>query len=70
MKQSKSTGLFCGIAGLAVGVYFGTLPILQNLNSGTLTGQQAGVQLATVAIIVGISAAIMGVIYHRSRNNR
>ncbi|HBY84414.1 MAG TPA: hypothetical protein DEO86_00930 [Colwellia sp.] len=69
MKQSKNIGLFYGIAGLAVGAYFGALPILQHLNSGLLTGQQAGVQSATVAIIVGVSAAIMGVVYHRSRYN-
>jgi hypothetical protein len=69
MKHGKSIGIFCGVIGLFSGVYFGVLPNLSYLNSSVVTGHQVGLTSATLATVIGVSLAIMGVIHHYSNKN-
>jgi hypothetical protein len=69
MKHSKNIGIFCGITGLTLGIYFGVLPNLAYLNSSGMSGHQTGLLHASVATILGVSVAIASAIYHYSSKN-
>lgn len=60
MKNGTLLGLVAGSAGAGAGTYIGVVPVLQDLSSGAITGSDAGISLAIIASILGLSCAAMG----------
>ena len=69
MKNVKSIGLIGGVLGAAVGSYFSATAIINSLNSAAITGQQAGIYSAITATILGMSLALIGIVYNQSSKN-
>ncbi|MBO9492422.1 hypothetical protein J7384_18820 [Endozoicomonas sp. G2_1] len=69
MKNVKSIGLIGGVLGTAIGSYFSAKAIISSLNSAVVTGQQVGIYSAVTATILGMSLALIGIVYNQSSKN-
>ena len=65
MKSGKLFGLVGAAAGVSVGTYLAVAPVLQGLKAGAMSGSDAGLSLAVVGAILGISCAAVAVIYNK-----
>lgn len=65
MKNGTLLGLVAGSAGAGAGTYMAVAPVLQDLSAGAITGSDAGISLAIIASILGLSCAAMGILYRR-----
>ncbi|XLP05591.1 hypothetical protein ACI7YQ_10540 [Alteromonas marina] len=53
MKLGTKIGLSFGFIGCAVGAYFGLSPVYSQLQSGLLSGQEAGLAFCIAGIFIG-----------------
>jgi hypothetical protein len=68
MKIGKNVGIIFSLMGIIIGLYLGVSPILQSLLNGEISGQQAGVYLATIGAILGLSSATACIVFNRAVN--
>lgn len=65
MRNGTLAGLVTGFTGLGAGTHMAMAPVLHDLGAGAATASEAGISLAIVASILGLSCAVMGIIYRR-----
>ncbi|WP_334061965.1 hypothetical protein [Alteromonas genovensis] len=62
MKLGTKLGLSFSVLGCAVGAYFGLSPVFAELQSGALSGQEAGLIFSFVGIFIGSTFATAGLL--------
>ena len=69
MKIGAVVGLIFSLVGILAGAYFAIVPVHSALSTAQISGQQAGVYMATIATILGLSCAAVGFVLNRAANN-
>ncbi|WP_462172211.1 hypothetical protein [Pseudoalteromonas xiamenensis] len=70
MKNVKFIGVVFGGGGALLGSYFSFTAVQLELISGNITGQQAGVFCAILAIVLGFSLAVAGILSNHTNRNK
>ena len=65
MKTGTKIGLIGSISGLVLGIYFSVTPLVANTLMQSLPPQQLGTYAAVIGAILGLSCALIGVVYRR-----
>ena len=61
--NGKVFGLISGVAAMLLGLFFAASAVFDGMQALTISGQQAGVYFGAVGAIVGLSSAVMGVLF-------
>ncbi|MEQ3641013.1 MAG: hypothetical protein ABNH03_14815 [Alteromonas sp.] len=62
MKLGTKFGLSFSVLGCAVGAYLGLSPVFAELQSGALSGQEAGLIFSFVGIFIGTTLATASIL--------
>ena len=62
MKLGTKLGLSFSVCGCAVGAYLGLSPVFAELQSGALSGQEAGLVFSLVGVFIGTTLATAGIL--------
>ena len=62
MKLGTKLGLSFSVLGCAVGAYLGLAPVFAGLQSGALSGQEAGLIFSFVGMLIGITVATASIL--------
>ncbi|WMN58987.1 hypothetical protein NI389_12255 [Pseudoalteromonas xiamenensis] len=53
MKLGTKFGILFSCLGCSIGAYFGLSPVFTQLQSGALTGQEAGLMFSAAGVLIG-----------------
>lgn len=62
--NGKVFGLVSGVAAMLLGLFFAANAVFDAMQALMISSQQAGVYFGTVGAIVGLSSAVMGVLFY------
>ncbi len=62
VRLGTALGLIFALFGMVTGVYYGISPILNEQLSGSIQGHEAGLYMAVIGAIIGLSGSFIGVV--------